>query len=94
MSCGTRLRPAAEAMDRLRKAANMTPGERRAQMEKDPKVMTILKQNGLSPQEYLTGVPALRMALVAAQGMADGPHIAGRHGRDRIQLTPGRLVRG
>src|SRR6185436_9486392 len=52
-------------MERMRKAANMTPAERRAKVENDPKAMAILKQNGLSEQEYLTGVPALRMALLA-----------------------------
>lgn len=61
--------------DRLRKAMTMTAAERRAQMEKDPKAMAILKQNGLTAQEYLVGVPALRMALLSAQGQAAGPNI-------------------
>jgi hypothetical protein len=56
--------------DRVVKSMKMTPAERLAQMEQDPKVMAILKQNGLTPREYLVGVPALRMALVAAQGGA------------------------
>jgi len=47
----------------------MSPAERRTQFEKDPKAMAIVKQNGLTSQEYLVGVPALRMALMAAQGL-------------------------
>jgi hypothetical protein len=61
--------------DRLRKSATMTPAERRAQVENDPKAMAILKQNGLTAQDYLVGVPALRMALMAAQGGANLPNI-------------------
>jgi hypothetical protein len=60
--------------DRMIKAMAMTPAERKAQMEKDPKAMAILKQNGLTSQDYLIGVPALRMALMAAQGMS-GPNV-------------------
>ena len=36
--------------------------------------MAILQQNGLTAREYLIGVPALRMALMAAQGIS-GPTI-------------------
>lgn len=61
--------------DRVVKSMNMTAAERRAQMEKDPKAMAILKQNGLTAQEYLVGVPTLRMALMAAQGLAHDPDI-------------------
>jgi hypothetical protein len=61
--------------DRLIKSMNMTPAEQRAQLEKDPKAMAILKQNGLTAQEYLVGVPTLRMALMAAQGLANAPNI-------------------
>jgi hypothetical protein len=43
-------------------------------MEKDPKVASILKQENLTARDYLVGVPALRMALLAAQG-ASGPNI-------------------
>src|SRR5580765_6465997 len=57
------------AMDAMAKAAKMTPAERRAQIEKDPKAAAILKDNSLTAQEYLVGVPALRMALLVAQGM-------------------------
>jgi len=54
--------------ERLRKAPTMTPAERAAQMEKDPKTAAILKDNNLTARDYLVGVPALRMALMAAQG--------------------------
>jgi hypothetical protein len=54
--------------DRVRKSMTMTPAERVAQIENDPKAMAIVKQNGLTAREYLVGVPALRMALLAAQG--------------------------
>ena len=65
--------------ERLVKSMKMTPAERRAQMEKDPKAMAILKENGLTPPEYLTGVPALRMALLTAQGTG-GPNIVASPG--------------
>ena len=55
--------------DRLRKAAKMTPAEGLAAVENDPKAMAILQQNGLTAREYLIGVPALRMAIMAAQGI-------------------------
>jgi hypothetical protein len=61
--------------DRVVKAMKMTPAERRAQLENDPKAAAILKQNGLTAQEYLVGVPALRMALMAAQGLSNAPNI-------------------
>ena len=56
--------------DRMRKSATMTPAERAAQMEKDPKAAAILKEHSLTGRDYLVGVPALRMALMAAQGAA------------------------
>lgn len=55
--------------DRMRKAAKMTPAEGLAAVENDAKAMAILKENGLTAREYLIGVPALRMALMAAQGI-------------------------
>lgn len=61
--------------DRLVKSMKMTPAQRRAMLEKDPKAMVILKENGLTAQEYLVGVPTLRMALLAAQGLANAPNI-------------------
>jgi hypothetical protein len=56
--------------DRMRKSMAMTPAERAAQMEKDPKAAAILKEHSLTARDYLVGVPALRMALLAAQGAA------------------------
>ena len=61
--------------DRIAKSMKMTAAERRTQLEKDPAAMAILKQNGLTAQEYLVGVPALRMALMAAQGLTNSPNI-------------------
>ncbi|HYL74363.1 MAG TPA: hypothetical protein VEU96_09155 [Bryobacteraceae bacterium] len=60
--------------ERMRKAMTQTPAQRLADFEADPKAMAIAKQNGLTAKEYLVGVPALRMALLAAQGMV-GPSI-------------------
>jgi len=54
--------------ERIRKAATMTAADRIAQIEKDPKAAAILKENSLTARDYLIGVPALRMALMAAQG--------------------------
>jgi hypothetical protein len=62
--------------DRLRKSMKMTPAERLGQIENDPRAMAILKQNGLTARDYLVGVPALRMALMGAQGMPTGPNIS------------------
>jgi hypothetical protein len=55
--------------ERMARSAKLTPAERRAQMEQDPKTSEILKKNSLTAQDYLVGVPALRMALMAAQGL-------------------------
>ena len=54
--------------ERMRKSATMTAADRVAQLESDPKAAEILKQNNLTARDYLIGVPALRMALMAAQG--------------------------
>ena len=54
--------------ERIRKSAAMTPADRIAQLENDPKAAAILKQNSLTARDYLIGVPTLRMALMAAQG--------------------------
>ena len=62
--------------ERQRKSATMTPAERAAQMEKDPKTAAILKDNSLTARDYLIGVLALRMALMGAQGAESGPTIA------------------
>jgi hypothetical protein len=60
--------------ERMRKSATMTAADRIAQLESDPKTAAILKQNSLTARDYLVGVPALRMALLAAQG-ATTPNI-------------------
>ena len=60
--------------ERMRKAATMSAADRIAQIETDPKAAAILKQNSLTARDYLIGVPALRMALMAAQG-ATSPNI-------------------
>ena len=56
--------------DRMRKSMSLTPAEQAAQMEKDPKAAAILKAHSLTGRDYLVGVPALRMAVMAAQGVA------------------------
>jgi len=61
--------------ERMARSMKMTPAERRAQLEKDPAAMAILKKNGLAAQEYLVGVPTLRMALMVAQGIPTSPTI-------------------
>ena len=53
---------------RLARSAKLTTAVRIAQMDQDPRVASILKQNNLTAREYLVGVPTLRMALLAAQG--------------------------
>ena len=60
--------------ERMRKSATMTAADRIAQLDSDPKAAAILKQNSLTARDYLIGVPALRMALMAAQG-ATPPNI-------------------
>jgi hypothetical protein len=59
-------------LERVRKSSQMTPTEQVAQMEKDSKAMDILKRNNLTARDYLIGVPALRMAVLAASGIT-GP---------------------
>ena len=56
--------------ERMRKSASLTPAEQAAQMEKDPKSAAILKAHGLTGRDYLVGVRALRMAVLAAEGIA------------------------
>ena len=60
--------------ERVRKSATMTAADRIAQLETDQRAAAILKQNSLTARDYLIGVPALRMALIAAQG-ATAPNI-------------------
>ena len=59
----------ADFRDRVTKSARMTLAERRPQLEGHTKAMTSLKGNGPTAQDYLVGVPALHMALMAAQGL-------------------------
>ena len=56
--------------ERMRKSTTMTAADRIAQLEADPKAAGILKENGLTARDYLIGVPAVRMALMAAQRAA------------------------
>ena len=56
--------------ERLVRSAKLPAAERAAQMEQDPKISSILKENGLTARDYLVGVPTLRMALLVAQGLA------------------------
>jgi hypothetical protein len=58
----------------MARSMKMTSAEQIAQMERDPKAMAIAKQHGLSATEYVYGVPALRTALLSAQGLT-GPNI-------------------
>ena len=53
----------------------MTPAEQIARIENDPKAADILKQNQLTAKDYIVGVPALRMALLAASGLPANPNI-------------------
>ncbi len=61
--------------DRVVTSMRMTQAERRTDLEKDPKAMEVLKKNGLTAQDYVVGLPALRMALMLAQGRPAGPSI-------------------
>jgi len=61
--------------DRMKKSITMTASEQVAQIDKDPKATAIVKENGLTAREYIIGVPALRMALLSAQGLPTGPRV-------------------
>jgi hypothetical protein len=54
----------------------MSPADQRTELEKDAKAMAILKAHSLTTMEYQVGVPALRMALAAAQGTVSPTIIA------------------
>ena len=60
--------------ERLAESAKLSAAEQAARMEKDPKISGILKANSLSARDYIVGVPTLRMALLAAQGL-NSPNI-------------------
>jgi len=51
------------------KAAKATPAEMVANTANNPTSAAILKRNGLTATEYLVGVPALRMAIMIAEGV-------------------------
>ena len=61
--------------ERMRRSMQMTTAEQIAQIEKDPKAADIVKKNELTARDYIIGVPALRMALLAASGAPQGPTI-------------------
>jgi hypothetical protein len=61
--------------DRMAKSMKMTTAEQKAQMAADPKATAILKANKLTVDEYLVGVPALRMALMVAQGLPQSANV-------------------
>jgi hypothetical protein len=61
--------------ERVRKSMQMTPPQQIAEIEKDPKAMDILKTNQLTVMDYIVGVPALRMAMLAASGTPEGPNV-------------------
>src|SRR5262245_15093906 len=50
---------------RIARSMNQSLGEITRDTEQDPKAMVILKKNGLTAKEYVVGIPALRMALMA-----------------------------
>ena len=62
-------------VERVRKSMQMTPLEQMAQIDKDPKASDILKKNQLTSKDYILGVPVLRMALLVASGMPQGPNV-------------------
>lgn len=62
----------------MRTACARPPGssaQRLAQIENDPRATAILKQNNLTARDYIVGVPALRMALMLAQGGPGGGNL-------------------
>ena len=60
--------------DVMARSLKMTRAELIAQMERDPKAMAIATRHGLTARDYNYGGPALRMALMAAQGLS-GPNV-------------------
>ena len=63
-----------DVADVVARSMKMTRTELIAQMERDPKAVAIAMKHGLSARDYNYGVPALRMALLAAQGLT-GPNV-------------------
>src|SRR5262245_24497861 len=50
------------------KAAHATRAQRLADTDNNPTAAAMLQRNGLTAREYLVGVPALRMAMMIAEG--------------------------
>jgi hypothetical protein len=61
--------------ERMAKLMKMSNAERKAEIEKDPKSAAILKEHKLTVDEYLVGVPALRMAMMVAQGLPPNANV-------------------
>ena len=59
---------------RMARMMTMSPAQQLAELENDAGAMKIVKQYGFTAKEYMVGVPALRMALMAAQGTT-GPNV-------------------
>ncbi len=55
-----------DARARIAKAATASLEERIKDAEASPKTVDLLKQHDLTPRDYIVGVVALRMALMAA----------------------------
>ena len=52
------------------KMMTMTTAQQQAELEADANVVKILKDQGLTAKEYMVGGPALRMAMLIAEGNA------------------------
>jgi hypothetical protein len=63
-----------DVVEVMTRSMKMTRAELIAQMERDPQAMAIATRHGLTAREYNYGGPALRMALMAAQGLS-GPTV-------------------
>ena len=50
------------------KMMTMTSAQQQAELEADPNAVKIFKDNGLTAKEYMVGGPALRMAMLIAEG--------------------------
>jgi saccharopine dehydrogenase-like NADP-dependent oxidoreductase len=50
------------------KMMTMTTAQQQAEMEADANLVKILKDQGLTAKEYMVGGPALRMAMLIAEG--------------------------
>jgi hypothetical protein len=61
---------------RFLRLMQLSPADQRAEMERDSRAMAILKAHQLTTSEYQVGVPSLRMALAAAEGMTSSSIIA------------------